>query len=204
MPAEWFCDYGEEPGEELKNPFVQRIKSTPWKYLFSIFFICINIRLVMDSIQFAVAATLAIWILVEMSIGDIKYRIIPDELLVLLALTGLGFLTYRGSWQSCLLGTGIGFGVMFFVALMGKLAYKRDTVGGGDIKLFTCLGFILGPAGVIAVFMITSMVSAGHYVYLMARKRLKRTDTVPMVPYIAFASVIYLIFLYGKFDSITL
>ena len=204
MPGKWFCDYGQEPTAEMMDPYTQRIKSTPWKYLFSMLFIVLNIVMVMDSIQFMVAATLTLWLLLEMSIGDIKYRIIPDQLLLLLAVCGLGFIIYNGSWQTCLLGTAIGFGIMFLIALIGKFTYKRDTLGGGDIKLFTCLGFILGPSGVLMVFMLTSFISAGHYVFLMARKRIGMKDTMPMVPYIALSTMIYLVFLYGKLDFISL
>ena len=43
MPGAWLCDYGEEPSEELLHPTCQRIKSTPWKYVFTGCFIIIGI-----------------------------------------------------------------------------------------------------------------------------------------------------------------
>ena len=204
MPAKWFCDYGQEPTEDMLDPYTQRIKSTPWKYIFSMLFVLLNIKMVMDGPQFMVAATFALWLMLEMSIGDIKYGIIPDQLLLLLSVTGLGFIVYNGSWQRCLLGTAVGFGIMFIIALIGRLAYRRDTLGGGDIKMFTCLGFLLGPVGVIAVFMITAFISAGHYVILLAGKKIKSSDTMPMVPYITVATMIYMVFLYGKLELMIL
>lgn len=198
MPAQWFCDYGEEPSEELLDPYTQRVKSYPWKYTFTMLFVVLNIKLVMDDWQFAIGAICVIWLLLEMSIADIKYRIVPDQLILLLTVCALGFIPYLGGWKPCLMGAAIGFGIMGATALLGKMAYKRDALGGGDIKLFTSLGLILGPVGILCILVMTTLISAGHMVYLLASKKIKRTDTVPMVPYIAIASTIYLVFLWGQ------
>ena len=198
MPAQWFCDYGERPTEEMLDPYTQRVKSYPWKYLFTMLFVVLNIKMVMDDWQFAVAGLCVIWLLLEMAIADIKYRIVPDQLVLLLTICGVGFIPYLGSWKACLFGAAIGFGVMGGTALLGKLAYKRDTLGGGDIKLFTSLGLITGPVGIVVILVLTTLISSGHLVYLLAAKKIKRTDTVPMVPYIAVAATVYLVFLWGK------
>ena len=58
MPGTWLVDYGEEPDEELLHPTVQRVKSTPWKYLFTGFFIVIGIKMAMEDPMFAVPAIL--------------------------------------------------------------------------------------------------------------------------------------------------
>ena len=71
MPAEWFCDYSSEPSEELKDPYTQRVKSTPWKYYFSMLFIVSGLYLVRDDWVYTVASMLITWILLELSISDI-------------------------------------------------------------------------------------------------------------------------------------
>ena len=198
MPAQWFCDYGERPTEEMMDPYTQRVKSYPWKYIFTMLFVILNIKMVMDDWQFAVAGLCAIWLLLEMAIADIKYRIIPDQLILLLTVCAVGFIPYLGSWKACFMGAAIGFGIMGATALLGKLAYKRETLGGGDIKLFTSLGLMTGPVGMICVILLTTFLSAGHMVYLLSTKKIKKTDTVPMVPYIAIAATTYLVFLWGQ------
>lgn len=197
MPAKWLCDYGEEPSPELLDPYTQRVKSYPWKFVLTMLFVVLDIKLVMDDWRFAVAAVCAIWLLLEMAIADLKYRVVPDQLVILLAVCGLGFIPFHGSWRDCLFGGLIGFGVMAFVALLGKMAYRRETLGGGDIKIFAALGLIAGTAGILVIFALTALISAGHLIWLLARKKLKRTDTVPMVPYIAIAAAVYLVFLWG-------
>lgn len=198
MPAKWFCDYGQQPTEDMTDPYTQRVKSYPWKYIFTMLFVILNIKMVMDDWQFAIGGLCAIWLLLEMAIADIKYRIIPDQLILLLTVCAVGFIPYLGGWKSCLIGAAIGFGVMGATALLGKLAYKRDTLGGGDIKLFTSLGLMMGPWGIIVTMVLTTMISSGHLIYLLHTKKIKKTDTVPMVPYIAIASTIYFVFLWGR------
>lgn len=193
MPGKWLVDYGQEPDEELAHPTVQRIRSYPWKYVFTIFFVIIGIKMVMWDYRFAVAAIIAVWLLLEMAIADIKYRIVPDQLIMLLAVSAFGFIPFHNHWTDCIFGALIGFGVMFLVAFIGKLAYKKEAMGGGDIKLFAALGLVLGACGIIGVFIMSTIMSATHFVILMIMKKIKKDDTMPMVPYIAAAAAIYLV-----------
>ncbi len=196
MPAQWFCDYGKQPTAEMTNPYTQRVKSYPWKYIFTMLFVIIGIKLVIYDWQFAIAGVCATWLLLEMAIADIKYRIVPDQLILLLAICALGFIPFHGSWRSSLIGALIGFGIMALTACIGRLAYKRDTLGGGDIKLFASLGLILGATGILTTLVLTTLISAAHLCLLLARKKITKKDTVPMVPYIAMAASIYIVFLW--------
>lgn len=197
MPGTWFCDYGQAPDEELLHPTEQRVKSYPWKYVLTMLFVVTGIKLVMEDWQFAVAAVCAMWLLLEMAIADLKYRIVPDQLVVLLAVSALGFIPYHGNWMDGLLGGLAGFGIMGLTAVLGKITYRREAIGGGDIKLFASLGLISGLSGILMIFAMTALLSGGHLVWLLASKKIKRTDTVPMVPYIALAASIYMVFLWG-------
>ena len=194
IPAQWLCDYGEEPTAEMKDPYTQRIKSHPWKYVFTMAFVVLNIKMVTDDWQFAIPGTIALWLLLELSISDIKYRIVPDQFLSLLAITGLGFLPYHSSWLQGVYGAVIGFSLMGIIAGVGKLLYHKMALGGGDIKLYAVLGLITGPKGVIFIFVTSTLVSATWFVVQLARKKIKKTDTQPMVPYIAAAATSYIVF----------
>ena len=197
MPGKWLCDYDEEPSQELLHPTCQRVKSTPWKYVFTGFFVVIGITLGLQNPLYAFPALIAIWLLLEMSIADIKYMIVPDQLIMLLVLTGLGFIRHHAfGVMDCLLGAAMGFGVLLIIALISKIFYKEPAVGGADIKLFAALGLALGTDGIIAVFVISTFLSAGHFIWMMVKKGAKLTDERPMVPYIAAAATIYLVILH--------
>lgn len=197
IPGKWLCDYGQEPEQELLKPTKQRIKSLPWKYLFTGFFIVIGIYMGLGEPMYAVAALLSCWLLLLMSIADIKYRIVPDQLIMLLVLNAIGYIPYHNTGPvEGLFGALIGFGVMLFLGLIGKLIYRKDTMGGGDIKLFAAIGLCFGVSGVIAVFVLTTLISAAHFCYLLLKKRIKAQDRRPMVPYITVSSTIYLVILH--------
>lgn len=202
MPTRWFCEYGQEPTDEMKDPFRQRIKSHPWKVVFTMLFVALGIWLVMDDWRFAVAALCTSWLLIEMAIGDVLYRIVPDQLIVLLVITAVGYFAYYDDWTFCLWGALIGFGIMGFIALIGKFLYRKETLGGGDIKLFAGLGFVTGPYGIVTIFVISTLLSVAHFLLLLARKKVRRGDSRPMVPYIAVAAIGYLTFLWGIPDML--
>lgn len=213
MPARWFCDYGEAPPNEAskKTPNGspegtsedptgsgrRRIRSHPWKIVFTMLFVVLGIWLVIDDWRFAVAALCSAWLLIEMAIGDVLYRIVPDQLILLLGVTAVGYLPYYDNWRFCVFGGLAGFGLMGFVALLGRLIYRRDTVGGGDIKLFAALGFVTGAYGIVAIFVVSTLLSAVHFLFLMAQKKVRRGESRPMVPYIAVAAIAYLAFFWG-------
>lgn len=197
IPGSWLCDYGQEPDEELLHPTRQRVRSTPWKYVFSGIFVVCAIHLRLANPAYAVAALAAIWLLLLMAIADIKYRIVPDQLVLLLVVCGCGFLPYHiDGAMSGLGGALIGFAVMIVIGLLGKLVYRRNTLGGGDIKLFGALGLACGVNGIIIVFVLTTLFSAGHLVFLLMKRKVKWNDAQPMVPYIALAAGIYLVLLH--------
>lgn len=193
MPGKWLCDYDEEPSEELLHPSSQRVKSTPWKYVFTGFFIAIGIYLGVKDPYYAIPSVFALWLLIEMSIADIKYMIVPDQLILLLLVCSVGFIPYYQDVKFMAFGMLAGFGVEFVVYFISKLIYKKPMVGGADIKIFTVLGLIFGLWGILEVFILTTFISAGHFIYLMIRKKATLKDQRPIVPYIAISSFVLLI-----------
>lgn len=194
IPGKWLVDYGKEPDEELLHPTCQRVKSTPWKYVFTGFFIVVGIKMGLDNPFYAFAAVFATWILLEMSIADIKYMIVPDQFVLLLLICGLGIIPQLdGGVKDSLIGAAIGLALTASVALAGRLVYRKCAVGGADIKLFTTLGLLTGVEGIIFIFVVSTFASAGHFAWLLFRRKAKRTDERPMVPYIAAAAVLYMV-----------
>lgn len=193
MPGKWLTDYGEEPSSELLNPTHQRVKSTPWKYVFTGFFLCLGIYLGVGDPYYAVPSLFMMWLLIEMSIADILYMIVPDQLILLLVICAFGYIPYHPDIKYMALGLIAGFGVEFVIYLISKLVYKKPMIGGADIKLFSVLGLIFGLWGILEVFVLTTFISAGHFIYLMIRKKATLKDQRPIVPYIAISSLVLLI-----------
>ncbi len=162
IPAAWLTDYGEEPSEELKDTSTQRVKSVPWKYVFTGLFIALGIYLGVRDLSIALPVIIALWLLLLISIADIKYMIVPDQLIMLLVLTGLGFLPqkialyHRHAVYDSLMGAAAGLILMLIIALFSRAIYKKWVLGGADIKLFTAIGFLTGLYGVLIIFVLST------------------------------------------------
>ena len=201
IPAAWLTDYGEEPSEELKDTSTQRVKSVPWKYVFTGLFIALGIYLGVRDLSIALPVVIAIWLLLLMSMADIKYMIVPDQLIMLLVLTGLGFLPHkialyhRHAIYDSLMGAAAGLILMLIIALFSRAIYKKWALGGADIKLFTAIGFLTGLYGVLIIFVLSTVLSGLHFAYLLIRQKIQLRETRPMVPYIALAFGIYFLFI---------
>ena len=193
MPARWLCYYNQEPSEELKRMDSQRIKSHPWKVVFSVFFVVCALALAADDPRYAVTALIAIWALLIIAVADKKYMIIPDQFVMMLALTAVGFVPYHGSFLTPLWGALLGGGFMFIIGFLGKLILKKEALGFGDVKLLAAVGLMTGPMGVSLILMASSFMSCIHFMVLLIMKRIKRTDVMPLGPYVALAATVYLI-----------
>lgn len=193
IPVRWYVEYGKEPRGKLLDMSQKRMKASPWKYIFSMILVAFSIWLVQDDWKFAVAAFCTMWLILLISIGDWYYKVIPDQLLILLALCSIGFLSYHASWKSIALGGLCGGIIMGLLALVGYLLYKKATIGGGDVKLFFALGLCLGLGGVLFVMASSILLSGTHALYKMLQKTIKKGDCMPLAPYVAIATGIYFV-----------
>ena len=147
MPAGWLCDYGEKPGPELTDPHIQRVKGYPWRWIYAAGFACLLVRLSFCDIQFAAAGVFACWAMLIIGLADLKYMVIPDQFVIMLALSAFGFIPFHSSVWQPLLGAIVGGGAMLAVAGIGSLIFHREVMGFGDVKLFASLGLVLRTEG---------------------------------------------------------
>ena len=159
MPAGWLCDYGEKPGPELTDPHIQRVKGYPWRWIYAAGFACLLVRLSFCDIQFAAAGVFACWAMLIIGLADLKYMVIPDQFVIMLALSAFGFIPFHSSVWQPLLGAIVGGGAMLAVAGIGSLIFHREVMGFGDVKLFASLGLVLGLKGTVAVLLGASLAS---------------------------------------------
>lgn len=193
MPASWLTDYGEEPSSEVASHGRQRIPGMPWKYIFSAAFVVVSIYLGMKNPQLGLSTLIVLWTLLLISLADGKYGIIPDQLCVLLAGVALGFIPFHKDFTDILWGGLLGFGTIVALAFMGKMIWRRETIGFGDAKLCGALGMILGFYGV-AMVMIGGTLMAGVYAaFALVSKRVGKYDEKPLGPFLAAAAAVYMI-----------
>ncbi len=217
IPAKWLCDYGETPPQEVTDPNVKRIKENPWRWVYAAGFICLCLRLSLanlapsvvqgghlfiegfqaeplsdlDCVQLAIAGLVACWLLLMIALADLKYMIIPDQFVIILATSAIGFMPFRGSIIQPLLGLAIGGGAILILAGIGALA-KMEMIGFGDVKLCAALGLVLGLRGTL-ITLILAVFAAGIYAAAgLVSGKLKSSDHMPLGPFICGSAMAYI------------
>lgn len=198
IPAKWLCDYNEEPGEELLNTEV-RMRSVPYKYIFSALFSCCLIYLsVRYGGEYAIVSSFALFVMYLAALCDWKYMIVPDELVILLTASTIGFLPMKlRIFRELLFGFLAGVIIALALFALGKLLFRKPGIGGADIKLYSAIGLMTGVRGVISVFLITTVLSGLGFFLSTVVKKGSFKDQKPLVPYMAAALTIYLVFLFN-------
>ncbi|WP_338083090.1 prepilin peptidase [Bacillus tianshenii] len=131
------------------------------------------------------------WTLISMLIiiviTDIHYMLIPNKILLfffLLFIFERFFIPYQ-TLPNHLIGLAVGFAIPALVALLSK-----GGMGGGDIKLFAVLGFVLGWKMVILTFFLSSLIGMMAALIGMLFGKVKRGVPFPFGPSIAVAALI--------------
>lgn len=90
---------------------------------------------------------------VTAAVSDLWVRKIPRALTLVGVVVGLAFHALRGGFVSSLIAMLIGFGV-------GLSFFWLGAIGGGDVKLITALGALLGVSRWLTAMEVTILVAA--------------------------------------------
>ena len=139
--------------------------------------------------------------LVIIVVSDYQTMIIPDEVLIvfsILLLIEKFFVDGLSGVGIALLNGLIAFIVMFLIKIFGDFLFKKESMGGGDIKLLGVFGLVLGaPLSIFTIFLASII---GLPISLILVKN-KTNHEVPFGPFLALASIIVL---FSKIDFNTL
>lgn len=99
----------------------------------------------------ALATALFFTILLGIALADAATYIIPDQFTIGGTVLGLALSFAPGGIGpiESLIGAATGFGLLWLVAVLGEWAFKKEAMGGGDIKMMAMVGAFLGPWGVM-------------------------------------------------------
>ena len=59
-----------------------------------------------------------------------------------------------------LLGVVVGFGILWVVAKVGTWLFKKDAMGGGDLKMMAMVGAFLGVPGVLLTLFLGALLGS--------------------------------------------
>jgi leader peptidase (prepilin peptidase)/N-methyltransferase len=121
----------------------------------------------------AVIFALASAVLVAAIFIDWELFIIPDELNAILLGLGVALAAFTRDWRLALFGAFVGWGLLWGITFLGRLALGKDAMGHGDIKLMRGIGALLGPFLTVATLIIGVLLGlvVGVVALLAARKQ---------------------------------
>ena len=139
-------------------------------------------------------AILFISMLLIIIISDYQTMIIPDSVLIvfgLLIIIVKYFIVGYPSILYSLLDGIIAFIFMLVIKLFGDFIFKRESMGGGDIKLLGIFGIVFGY--IMAIFSVFLASVIGLPISLILLKKSKSHE-IPFGPFLAIAAIIILLF----------
>lgn len=142
--------------------------------------------------EFAVFAII-ISALIAIFFIDLDHQIIPDVITLPGIVFGLAvsFLPDGIGILNAFIGFLVGGSSLYLVAILGDFLFKKESMGGGDIKMAAMLGAFLGWQKVLLIFMLSSAIGLVISVAMMTvSEKLRKERVIPFGPFIAIAAVI--------------
>ncbi|MFA5144216.1 MAG: prepilin peptidase [Candidatus Omnitrophota bacterium] len=88
-------------------------------------------------------------------------------------------------------GALAGAGSIYFMGAIGKAAFKKEAMGGGDVKLMAMIGSFIGLKLVILTFFIAPFLGAVPGIILKLRKG---AEIIPYGPFLSAAALVSIFF----------
>ena len=131
--------------------------------------------------------------LIIITVSDLYYQLILDKVLFFfgVVLIILYAIYPKYDLTSGLIGAGVGFLTLYGVGLLGQFLFKKEALGGGDIKLYAVVGFVLGISNTFLSIFLAAILALIYLLFFVKDK----TKPIGFGPFIAIAS--YICFFYG-------
>jgi leader peptidase (prepilin peptidase)/N-methyltransferase len=112
---------------------------------------------------------------------DLAHYIIPDQINAFMLATGIGMniallvMNHPAAMQwgmpSSIAGALVGIGVIWGIAFLGRLAFGKDAMGHGDIKMARGIGAVILPAAALMSFALAVIMGALMGVVIIIARR---------------------------------
>ena len=150
------------------------------------------------NIKFFISITF-ISILIIISISDIRYYIIPDEVLIVGSLLIIIELIINSLISDINLISGVlipilnglgAFAILYLFKVFGDVVFQKESLGGGDIKLMFLIGLVLGfDMSIVTIFIASFIALPLSFISLVKNDN----NVLPFGPYLSIAATIILL-----------
>lgn len=131
--------------------------------------------------------------LITVIISDIEYMIILDEVLIFSSLViivlDIIFFGLEQAAYNIYAGVGAFLG-MYAIKILGDKLFKKESLGGGDIKLMFLFGLVIGfPLAICTIFLATFIAFPIALIIMITDKE----NVIPFGPFLSMAAILILI-----------
>lgn len=134
--------------------------------------------------------------LIVITVIDLYHQIIPD----VISLPGIGvgliasLILPQITFLNSLFGVLLGGGSLFLVATCYEWLFKREGMGGGDVKLLAMIGAFLGWKAVILTILLSSLIGSITGILVMVVKGKDFKYAIPFGPFLSLGAAISLFY----------
>ncbi|MBP5430243.1 MAG: prepilin peptidase [Elusimicrobiaceae bacterium] len=140
----------------------------------------------------------AVYFLIILSVIDLQLMIIPDRFSLGMIVLGVAFAwcnpNFSGLWWekelASLLGAGVGLFGVLAIALIGTWLFKKEAMGGGDVKLMAGIGSLIGWQGVITTVVMGSFFGLVYALFVMIRRGKQVNEAIPFGPFLSLGALV--------------
>lgn len=129
-------------------------------------------------------------LLIIVTVSDITYMIIPDRFIIIsgiiILLTKLIFFDVNSFLMSLLYGM-LSFMIMYLIMKLGDYIFKKETLGGADVKLMFIVGICVEPFLALLVIIVASMIALPISLFLLVKEK---EHAIPFGPFILIGTMI--------------
>lgn len=168
-------------------------KKISWLYPFNEFFCGLLFAISYYSFGLTWELVIALVIsslLILVIASDMTYMIIPDRftvissiIIIIVKLFDVGLYETFTSLLSGLLS----FGLMFAIMKLGNIMFRKESLGGADIKLMFVVGLVLDPLLALLVIVIASLIALPSSLYIYFKNS---EHVIPFGPFIVIGLLI--------------
>lgn len=148
------------------------------------------------------------WLVLAMAVYasfvDIDHYILPDAATVGGIVAGPVLSWILPQLQGCtarldalfasLLGAGVGFGTLWLVGVLGKLAFRKEAMGFGDVKLMGAVGALFGWQAALFTIFASSFLGAFWGLVMIAFGSAKMKSRIPFGPYLCAGMTLWMFY----------
>lgn len=127
-------------------------------------------------------------ILLIVILSDYKYMIIPDELIIFGVIAiFIEKLSFGTNIFDMLIDVAFSFVAITTIKLLGDALFKKESLGGGDIKLLLIFGLVLGYEMAIFSIFVASFIALPVSLFVLYKNK---TNVIPFGPFLSIGAML--------------